>query len=78
MLNPIMTLIRKVMWRIAGAAVMATTNWLMGKIQSGINIFLNLIQQRFLSIISSILSWGGIIALMLDVLDGEWDDYVTI
>ena len=73
-----MTVIRKVMWRIAGAAVMATTNWLMAKIQSGINAFLSLVQQCFLFIISSILSWGGIIALMLDVLDGKWDDYVTI
>lgn len=71
MLNPIMTVIRKAMWRIAGAAVMVATNWLLNKIQSGINRFLTFLQQKFLSIISSILTWGGIIALALDFLDGS-------
>ena len=35
------------------------------------------LEQQFYSILTSILSWGGIISLLLDFLDGKGDGYVT-
>ena len=78
MLNPIMTIIRRVMWRFAGALAIAASNYITDKILSYVNNFLTLLMQHFISIVSSILTWGGIIALFLDVADGSFDSYVTI
>ena len=77
-LNPLMTTIRRVMWRFAGAAAIVASNYITTKIQDCVNNFLTLLLRKFMSIISSILTWGGIIALLLDFADGTWDDYITI
>ena len=73
-----MTIIRKVMWRFAGAAATAVSNYITSKIQSYVNNFLSFLQRYFVTIVSSILTWGGIIALLLDIADGTWDDHVTV
>jgi len=78
MLNPIMTIIRRVMWRFAGAFAIAASNYITTKIQNYVNNFLSFLQRYFVSIVLSILTWGGIISLFLDVADGSWDDNVTI
>ena len=78
MLNPIMTIIIRVMWRFAGAVAIAASNYITDKILSYVNNFLTLLTQHFISIVSRILTWGGIIALFLDAADGSFDSYVTI
>ena len=77
-LNSVMTTIRTIMWRFAGAAALVATNYITDKVQNYVNKFLSFLQRRFLSILLNILTWGGVIALFLDCADGSWDDYVTI
>lgn len=36
------------------------------------------VDTRFYDFLSSMSTWGGIIGLVFDMLDGNWDGYITI
>ena len=44
----------------------------------GISILTRALNTRFLEIVTSLLTWGGIISLFFDMADGSWDGYITI
>ena len=73
--NPILTLFRKAMWLIAGVTYKFAKGF-------GENYLVDLLKdalaRELINFVTSILTWGGIIALMFDMLDGDWDGYITI
>ncbi|WP_326975012.1 RHS repeat-associated core domain-containing protein [Caproicibacter sp. BJN0012] len=73
--NPALTLMRKVMWRIAGVTFQ------LGK-GKGIDFLVNSLKNgamnHLASFVTSMLSWGGIISMAFDMADGNWDGYVTV
>ena len=44
----------------------------------GVSILTRALNSRFLEIVTSMLTWGGIISLFFDMADGSWDGYITI
>ena len=44
----------------------------------GVSILTRALNSRFLEIVTSLLTWGGIISLFFDMADGSWDGYITI
>ena len=73
--NAALTCLRKVLITFGKIGKEFAKGWTSNK---AVNLIDKYLKSRFLDFITSILTWGGIISLVFDILDGKWDGYITI
>ena len=73
--NSALTALRKVLQTFGRIGKEFAKGWTADK---AINILNKYIDSRFMDLVTSLLTWGGIIGLTCDMLDGKWDGYITI
>ena len=73
--NPALTCLRKVLQTFGRIGKEFAKGWTADKGSSIINRY---VDTRFVDLVTSFLTWGGVIALTFDVLDGKWDGYITV
>ncbi len=73
--NPVLTCARKVLQTFGSIGKAFAKGWRSDTISTKLSKY---VDTRFYDFVSSIMTWGGIIGLMLDSMDGSWDGYITI
>ena len=73
--NTALTCLRKVLQTFGAIGKEFVKGWSADKATNFINKY---IDTRFYDFLSSMSTWGGIIGLVFDMLDGKWDGYITI
>ncbi len=71
--NHVLTIVKSVLWKIAGVAVEFGKSYVMDKAISNLE---KKIRSNILSVASSLMFWGGIFAHGLDLMDDRIDGYI--
>ena len=75
-----MTCLRTVLRNLGIVIKEFAKGWTADKVSNYFEKILNgncTVEYKIMEFITSILTWGGIIALVFDIIDGEWDGYIT-